>query len=425
MQPRIVLRSLLIQKKFGAEGRPLAEPFEKIADHARQFLEPLGLSRFVSLELDDDLRAQLRLHPSEDTSRLTLEGNEIVFDISTRIAGPGFHRMAILFLDSLSSEFGLEWYAKEGDLGDALGYRDNRDFQDLQFKTRIWLKQIATRVVEADKRISGHTNVWLHQELGRSLMRFPDGIIATPYGLRSRSFFEALAQAEISSTTAEVQENFAWWDEEISAEHWLKVGMHLLWVEVQWRVPAIGNDREIYELALYCFEKARHHSPSISIPDKEIQEARALLESDQRWLKPNQEGIGYFRQTLWRRLAQNWATPLPGYWHWSVDDSSVAYWFDDITVEASFINVKPEPGHPDTLDFLLETNHRQIERKVGRTEAYAIEVTTFDHQGERKPHIVGHVVRRTSTLIVSVFVLKDEDIEFAKSVVRRTRWIEA
>jgi hypothetical protein len=422
--PRINLRSSLIQKRFGSKGGQLDEPFEKIASHAAHFFAAYGLSRFVSLELENALQAQLRLHPSEDTAKLAIDDEELVIDIRTAVGGPGYHRAAVLFLDSLSMEFGMEWYARDTDAGDVTGYRDSRNFDFLQTSMRKWMKGQSQRVLEAYARNPGYLSVSLHESLGRALLRLPDGMIGTPFGLRHTTYFEVISGDDLSGGVNATKDAFAWWDEVPDADHWLKAGLQILWTDVPWRAPAIANDQQMYEDAFFCFERAKSISDAIKLPEVALVEAHALFASRDPWLKPLPEGIGYLRREIWRALSENWVTPLPGYWHWSVDDKSVAYWFDSIRIEGTVLNVEANPSQPDRIDFLLFPNDNESERRVREKEAYSFEVKTFEHQGVQKPHVIGTVVNRTSKLVLSVFVVNENDIEFARNVIRRTRWLE-
>ena len=239
--------------------------------------DPLA-KRFTSIEASDrDL--DVCLYPAEEPVKLAIHGEkDLVVSAKTSSAGPGYHAMLVDLLELVGDRLGLvwRWSDGEGGPGDETGYREHRDFQRLQKEMIVQLRTVA-RIVTGPEL--GDTDdlspIGLSMPVGYTVRSGAFAI--SPMGYWDRSWFERFCDCTDDDASLLAEAFFPWWHEGWGARTWQNCGLALAWLDVPWSSPKTDAEREYYELALACFERAADLDPGIDLPHEDIADMRRLL----------------------------------------------------------------------------------------------------------------------------------------------------
>jgi hypothetical protein len=391
-----------------------------LSEAATRFAARRDMSRFVSLSVaEDGLRAWLHLHPAEEPLDLALDAGDVVLTAKTSSCGPGYHAYVIDYMDFVAAELATSWRGCE-DEGDETGYFERRDFGALQGAMVDWLRAVAESVVGTLER-EHFSCVSLSLDIGRQIQP-PSDEAATPLGFRSLAFFKSCMAAKEADHGEIGQAWFIWWDRACDARFWLKSGLNMMWVEAPWRPPFADEDARINADVEHCIANATRLDGDSPIPKSDLDEMRRLRDSDDEWLSPNSDGIGYLRRPLRRPFPGNWTAIVPGFWRAAHNESDSTYWHKEITVQGSSFKVTNTSGRPFRIDELLDTEKYEVERQIGDDYAFAIMEKTFDHEGRQQPWIFGKIARYQHVFMLSVFLTDESQIEYAKDIIRSARY---
>jgi hypothetical protein len=299
----------------------------------------------------DEEGLHVTLHPAgAPIDVATDEHGHVVLSAMTNAAGPGFHAAVVDLVDGLAERCDLTWRWSDaaGAFGDETGYQESRDFTRLQVTMLEWLQDTARCVLELEDDEWAH--VGLCMPLGTSVIG--DYFAVSPLGYWARDWLERVAEEPVSGPDHLGATFFPWWNRELDASFWLNAGKVLCWIDLSWSPPRSQAERDRYQLALDCFERARGLDARISLPDREIGEIGSLLLHEGVDRPPERLGIGFRRGLLRRPLTGRWTIALPGYFR-AEDEEDVeedvmetaTYRFADRTVRGSSFRAKADrPG---------------------------------------------------------------------------------
>lgn len=305
-------------------GSRLSNLLPTMGDRFAAIVDDPGLYELLGVDICDG-RLYIHVHPAEESIEFVVtEDGRLLCSARTSGAGPGYHAWLVGTLERLGEAFGFQWDFAPGDLdGDETGYALHRSFDRLQQEMTVWLRAIATEILE----LEGEGIVSLGLNLAGDLILDPPELVVTPLGPRSREWFETAATE--AGARAAAPEHFPWWNEAPDAEMWTRCGLVIAWCDVGWSVPIDDEvERPIHDV-LTCFDRARALDANCELPESEIDELEALLAADPNMpVEPppaDWSRIGYRRHAMYRPLGGGWRVVLPGYFEVDEDDGSMYY----------------------------------------------------------------------------------------------------
>ncbi|MHC4213173.1 MAG: hypothetical protein ACYSWP_07380 [Planctomycetota bacterium] len=341
-----------------------------------------------ALRFDRDQHSLIvQLHPAGGVLEFTWQpAGYIDFYTKTSIAGPGYHAFALELLESIGERCSLEWQWNEPD---SLGRPINRDFETIKQQMAGIIQTIA-RSVNLDSQGVASRRINMHME-------FPEtkgGTFAiSPSGPWPKSWWEELAKATDTELFTKAGEFFPWWNKDQDAVFWRNYGMVLLWCDVPWHVPIDEHERQMYRLAIDCFERAKSMNPQIEVPDAEIKELEQLLDKDpQVYVEPpRSKGIGFRRHVMGFRTFRAWTIDIPGYYYCREQDEgqTILFWFADKTVRFSSLTIECNDGRAASTQELLDVQYGEKHLEVADIEfkkdhllgRYCVDKTSQDGEG--------------------------------------------
>ena len=255
---------------------------------------------------------EVTFHPAAEPVEFGFgDDGELVVSAKTSTVGPGYHAMLVELVDAIGPPAGIDWDWSDLDEeeGDETGYHKDRDFGALQDEMLAWLKGLADLLLQnyEDERGQIALCMPIHYRLVTGQFAH------SPLGFWDRAWFEALAAAEGERAESLAAAFFPWWNHPADASYWRDCGLVLAWTELPWTPPVDEPERQLYELVVECFGRARKLDPAIGLPLPEIAEIRDLLSSEDTGQPPKAEGIGYRRHRRRHVLSGGWSIELPGY----------------------------------------------------------------------------------------------------------------
>lgn len=287
---------------------------------------------------EKDGRLFVKLHPAEeDVEFLLSEDGWLICSAKTSSAGPGYHAFLVQLLEEVGNRCDWDWCWKDDvqEFEDETGYHEHRDFQKLQLEMLEWLRGLARMLTEKE----GYQGCSICLPLGFHVAG--DYFAASPLGYWNRSWFEEIARRKPVQLQKHGAAFFPWYEKGQTAEFWLKCGLTIAWVDLPWHAPTSERETKKYRLALSCFERAKELSPSISMPDDEMNEIELLLGQPDAKTQPLAERIGFRRRLMVEQLTGSWTIRLPGYFYSNTenDGETAVFWFAGRTVNASSLTI--------------------------------------------------------------------------------------
>ncbi len=342
----------------------------------------------------------------------------------TSTAGPGYHAFLVDWLAGLQAAQRFDWRADGEDEGDETDYWTHHDFQRVQEEMCHLLARICEVVNQKDD--SGRC------EPGGLMLGMPLGFphivgqadAISNLGFWSRAWFDAVLAG--SQPIEAASRFFPWWNRDMDAEFWKRMGLVLSWVEVPWHAPADDDERQTCELALGCFSRARKLDPSIELPDDDVNELAQLLAGDDEMQTPRPDGVGFYRREMTRALTGGWKLRLPGYYYANLedDDTTQVYWWKGRTVRGSSFSFKRKDGAEGPATEILREDEPADptltfadERHAGRA---SVERKSSDEDGEYWL-LSGRMVTEGSLCHVTICYDDDTDSNWAADCWRSLR----
>lgn len=164
----------------------------EVAELCRESIEDELLADFASTTSESE-RAQLTLHPAEESIFFERRDNRILCSAKTSSAGPGYHAYVVELLDRVGREHGLRWkweFAPDAEVsGDECEFFQRRDFALLQADMARHLRALARYLV--DEQVE-------EASLSLPVGFFPvqPGRLRTPLGPQDLSWAQQIAAAD-------------------------------------------------------------------------------------------------------------------------------------------------------------------------------------------------------------------------------------
>jgi hypothetical protein len=295
----------------------------------------------------------LVVHPTAEPVQFIVDANGfLTVSANTSTVGPGYHKYLIELLEKIGSECSLIWRTTGKEkLGDETGYINERNYASLQYEMLKWLQAVARILIsKPEEEYVFSINLPLDEAITGQ------HFASTWLGPLDRKWFEEVAETEIQNLHEKGREFFPWWDQEMDALFWKNCGLSYAWFYLPWNVPIRLKERELYQLALDCFKKAKELDPTVHLPEQEMEEIQILLSKKTPDSIPPKHGlIGYRRALMNKFVSGGWRIEIPGYYYEDVENNGTTtlFWFGERTVRVSSITVKPQIGKRGTPQHLL------------------------------------------------------------------------
>jgi hypothetical protein len=303
---------------------------DAIATYSRQKQTDILLQQFI---IGGELFC--RPHPAAEDVEFTYEDDLLICSAKTSTAGPGYHAYLIEMLEDIGLRCDLPWeWCDEGEgFEDDTGYHADRHFPRTQDEMCWWLRAVANSVLDCAP--NAHHLISMRSNFG---LAHADYFAASATGFWDRAFFEQAAKRHPSTLHNLGARFFPWWNKGLDARFWRNAALVLMWERLTWSPPEDDSQYAAYELVLTCLRKARELDPSISLPDAETAEIRALLSGEQAFPVPAPGRIGFRRLNMRRDLTGGWSIAAPGYFYEKNDDDTVIYWYGDRFIHGSSLS---------------------------------------------------------------------------------------
>jgi hypothetical protein len=312
--------------------------------------------------------AELRLHPSAPIATLSVEADgELRLLAETAPLGPGYHADAI---------------ARMGPLLDELDYAWAEPFDAAQTQREMceWLA--------AELRSGAPVRIGIPDQ-----RRFRiDAPALTLTGPRDAAWRDAVLADPMRAADA-----FPWWDTGPGRAERAKA-LVALWLEVPWREPLDGDERDLMKQVDEDLRAARKAAPSLELPWAAWKELLAHLGVDDEDVTSRAGDtaatIGYRRHDLEVELSGSWVVTMSGAMvgHW--EDDGERYWATDGVRAIEFTSFTADSEtDSDRLLAVAPEKHPVIARfaehaQRGRAEAFDDEdVRVVIGLMARAPHV--------------------------------------
>lgn len=236
----------------------------------------------------------------------------------TSVAGPGFHKAVVDFLDVMATRLELDLLVE-----DDTSYWDHRDFDDLRAQHHSWLKAVTEYVRSAEQ-----TNYLISWPIG-SWRPFSAKNVATPMG--DLTFEELDKLLGLYDGIEEfASEYFIWYNPDRDALFHRGAALYLMWNDFHWVETRMEDEVEMASRILYHLGQARKLDSHIALPLfawKEVSvlsglECLRIEGPDFKYPFP----IGYRRRDVIISLPGEWQVKLPGSFRSDEEDEGFVYW---------------------------------------------------------------------------------------------------
>jgi len=252
------------------------------------------------------------VHPAAFPMRLHATDTGTVDAMAvTSAVGPGYHTYVAQLVRQLGSAMDVAW-ASSDDGARTTGltrFLADADRPTIEREMLLWLHATLKSIREA--RARGETGI--HLSLPRRTRFTFEGAVATALGPRDD---EWLATAlERPSVAIDV---WPWWSDAVDARSLLGRALSLMWTEIRWRRPGLGEEAAMDE-ALELLRHAYTLDPSLDYPWPEWAELigyRGQANPLASTVRDRAEGvdrplIGYRRRPV-TILHEGWSLTVPG-----------------------------------------------------------------------------------------------------------------
>ncbi len=285
------------------------------------------------------------------------EEDRLEVSVRTSNAGPGYHAYVVNLLKKLEQSSDFCWEPEE--ISDETGYWQSGNFVDVQSAMADWLHSLGSMLMERFGNDDGVSNL----ALGMPLDCLPAGgghfAVYSLGALEKQFFSDMLATADMAPFC---QRFFLWWNEGLDAEFYLKYALYLIWNNINWLPPAEDDEVMLFNNALHSLETAWRMDPALPLPLAEWYELAMLGddESLQETLRDEFSGIekltpsmGHLRGKMTMLIGGVWNITVPGQMHKSMDNNTLVFWSDDLTLRVSHLRVNKDDGMPVPAGELL------------------------------------------------------------------------
>jgi len=268
-----------------------------------------------------DNKFELELCPTGIIELLFNSGN-IEGGAQGNLAGPGFHKATIDFLDTLSTQLSAEF-----DVEDEARYANRRNFKELQQEYITFLTSLVDSFtrdemdIKSTWKISWPLDSWWPAE--------QEGLF-TPMGKYTHEQFKSIIHKHQVESFA--SNYFIWFNATKDAWFHRGVALYLMWNEFPWTKPRNEEEERIAEKILFHLDAAKKIDPSIPLPVEEWQELASLARKNLVVTSQNNLSfatkIGYLRNDILIPCPDGWVVQLPGSFLLDEDEEGEFYWGD-------------------------------------------------------------------------------------------------
>lgn len=359
------------------------------------------------------------------------EERQLLVSAKTSNAGPGYHAYLVNLLKQLEQQTSVTWIPDQ--IEDETGYWDNGDFVSIQSSMADWLHSMSAMLMESYGADSDAKNLALSMPLDC----MPDNaehFAVYPLGWLEKDFFQEILSTD--NLDIYCRRFFIWWNEGLDAEFYLQYGLYLLWNHINWLPPADDEERRHYSNALRCLETAWRMNPQAELPLAEWYEMAALTEDDSlmQTLKNEFAGmesltpsLGHLRGDMSIIIGGAWSVKIPGKMHSEMDNNTLVYWDDTLTIRLSHLCVNKDGDIPVPAEELL----------ISLTDDYDCAPYELPEHPEAKSRLLNSIVEEEGSMsyydttlfsavdgcliIVSCYYDKDEDKSMAMRVINSVK----
>jgi hypothetical protein len=299
--------------------------------------------------------AELRLHPAAPIATLSVEADaELRLRAETALLGPGYHTDAIARMAPLLDELDYAWAEATEAPAEALR-KTQRDMCE-------WLA--------GELRAGGTVRLGIPAQ-----RRFQiDAPVLTLAGPRDAAWRDAVLADPMHAADA-----FPWWDVGPGRAARAKA-VAAMWLEVPWREPLDGDERELMKQVDEDLRAARKADAALALPWAAWKELLAHLGIDDEEVTARAGSevatVGYRRHDLDVELSGGWVVTMSGAMvgHW--EDDGERYWATDGERALEFTSLTAEgETDSDRLLAVAPEKHAVIARfseaaQRGRAEAF-------------------------------------------------------
>ncbi|HYG74805.1 MAG TPA: hypothetical protein VEK08_07365 [Planctomycetota bacterium] len=359
--------------------------------------------------------AAISLHPAEEDIEFYLDkGGSLICSAKTSNAGPGYHAFAIDYVDSIAAKCGFRWLWNDatGKIGDETDFHELRDFSKLQDEMlRLW-QAIASKFKDEEN----YSEIMLGMPLGYPLVVQEFGAM-TQMGFRTQKWFTEVANSNLAALRQQAADHFPWWERELNTTFWKNAGLVLAWTKIPWHIPDSEEERELFQLALDCFARARTLDPSCKLPELAIKELESLAGSLGRSEPPKREGIGYYRYPMCFNLSGKWKIDLPGYYYHELQDEgrTEAFSFEGRALWASSLRVQSKDGRTKSAAEMVkmsEVSESALRFEEGMRCGWAM-IEALTEEGQKIFRLTGRMAVPNTLCIVTIEFVEPADRDWA------------
>ncbi len=341
----------------------------KIEEAIFDVCEEEGLTYAQTMTYEDSYL--INLYPEEQEVEMhSTEDQYLICTASSSSAGPGYHAFLIHVLNNIAKECHLTWQWEGTDHGFYCDgtYHLDQDFDKLQHDMADILVNCAKNIIKNDMR-----NIRLTMPEDCPVVH--DKFAVSPIGYWERDYFEKLSNTDLTAQEklTLAADFFPWWEQEVNALFWCKLGVCLMNISVPWRPIRDKTDPGFLYcvLALRAFEAAQELDPTLPVPIEEIEELDALLHHaaiQDFDVIPDAEGLGFRRSKLQHTIEEQWQIEVPGFFYSFVDTpeetaediaSTLIFYYNDIMIECKIYQINLEEGQHIT-DFIYHDTEANL-----------------------------------------------------------------
>ncbi len=353
---------------------------------------------------------------------LRYEGDQLIGDAQTNIAGPGFHKAIIDLLDKISSELNVDI-----DVEDETTYANERNFKNLQNQYQQWLKSFITEFVNSyDLEIKYMYVSWPFKDW---VPIKKEGLI-TQMGIYSKEFCEEILN---KNKIEEFSENyFPWFNNKKDALYYKGMALYLMWNEFCWVKPRTKEEMDTAEKILSYLAAARSMNKDIPLPIKEWSELANLVGKPNINVSPPElfipGNIGYRRNNIYVKIIDKWELIIPGRMIFNVEEGEYIFWDEDkeIIISAYIIDEENPPFVLKEIAASSTMDSKIIEYVNDKNYHYKARYR-FIPDKKSPPgswKLTGQVNSPDSIITIKISWVKDSDVDWALKIFDGIKGIE-
>jgi hypothetical protein len=268
----------------------------------------------------------------------------------TSAVGPGYHTYLGRLVRRLGTATDVAWANPDGGAGttETTRFVVGSDRAMIEREMLLWLQATLKSIREA--RVRGEAGLQLSLPM-RTRFTF-DGAVATPLGPRDDAWLAAAIEQPRLAIDV-----WPWWSDAVDSRSLLGRALCLIWTEIRWRPPGLGEQEAIDEV-LELLRRAYTLDPSLDYPWPEWAELMGHRGDDSalaatvrdRADSVDRPPFGYRRQPVTIRH-EGWSLTVPGSFgeRWTSEE----WWGGEskraITLAATVTEAASGPMTPDAF----------------------------------------------------------------------------